>query len=120
VAVPRMLRADGWNLVTLAEHYGMPADENVADVEWIAEAAAREWPVLMKDKRIRWRKAEIQAVIQHGARCFVVTRGDLTSAGLAQRFLANKPAILSAATTPGPFIFSVQADRLVRLYPDRH
>ena len=26
-AVPEALRADGWDLITLAEHYGMPADE---------------------------------------------------------------------------------------------
>ena len=30
-AVPEALRADGWDLITLAEHYGMPADEQVAD-----------------------------------------------------------------------------------------
>jgi hypothetical protein len=32
-AVPEALRADGWDLITLAEHYGMPADEQVADTE---------------------------------------------------------------------------------------
>ena len=31
----------------------------------------------MKDKRIRHRQAEITAVIDHKARCFVITRGDL-------------------------------------------
>lgn len=31
VAVPALLRAAGWNLVTLAEHYGVPNDEQVAD-----------------------------------------------------------------------------------------
>lgn len=36
-AVPEALRADGWDLITLAEHYGMPADEQVADTEWIEE-----------------------------------------------------------------------------------
>jgi hypothetical protein len=61
-AVPEALRADGWDLITLAEHYGMPADERVADTEWIEEAAKRGWPILMKDKRIRHRQAEITAV----------------------------------------------------------
>jgi hypothetical protein len=46
-AVPEALRADGWDLITLAEHYGMPADEQVADTEWIEEAAKRGWPILM-------------------------------------------------------------------------
>jgi hypothetical protein len=52
-AVPEALRADGWDVITLAEHYGIPADENIADTEWIEEAAQRGWAILMKDKRIR-------------------------------------------------------------------
>jgi hypothetical protein len=71
-AVPEALRADDWEIITLAEHYGVPADEQVADVEWIREAAEQGWPILMKDKRIRYRQAERQAVIEHGAHCFVI------------------------------------------------
>ena len=77
-AVPEALRADGWDVITLAEHYGMPADEQVADTDWIKEAAKHGWPVLMKDKRIRHRPAEIAAVTEHKARCFVITRGGAT------------------------------------------
>jgi hypothetical protein len=117
LAVPQALRADGWDVVTLAEHYGMPEDQRVADIEWIEEAAKRGWPILMKDKRIRTRRAEIEMVIQHEARCFVITRGDLMSAEMAGRFLGNKGAILAAAATPGPYIYSVQVDRLSRLHP---
>ena len=116
-AVPEALRADGWDLTTLAEHYGMPADEQVADTEWIEEAAKRGWPILMKDKRIRHRQAEITAVAEHKARCFVITRGDLPSADMTQRFIANKAAILAAAAQPGAYIYSVQTDRISRLYP---
>jgi PIN like domain len=116
-AVPEALRADGWDVITLAEHYGIPADEQVADTDWIEEAAKRGWPILMKDKRIRHRQAEITAVTEHKARCFVITRGDLPSAEMAQRFISNKAAILTAATQPGPYIYSVQRDRISRLYP---
>ena len=56
-AVPEAVRAAGWGLVTLADHYGIPADEQVADTEWIEEAARRGWPILMKDQRIRHRRA---------------------------------------------------------------
>lgn len=66
-AVPETLRTDGWDFVTLAEHYGIPADQQVADTTWIQEAAERGRPILMKDKRIRYRPAEISAVITHGA-----------------------------------------------------
>jgi hypothetical protein len=116
-AVPEALRADGWDVITLAEHYGTPADELVADVTWIEEAARRGWPILMKDKRIRYRPAEIAAVAEHQARCFVITRGDLRSADMAQRFITNKTAMLTAAAEPGPYIYSVLTDRISRLYP---
>lgn len=116
-AVPGALRCDGWNLITLAEHYGVPADEQVADVDWIEEASRQGWPILMKDKRIRHRHAEREAVVAHKARCFVITRGDLSSAEMVSRFIGNKAAILAAVAQPGPYIYSVQTDRISRLYP---
>lgn len=116
-AVPEGLRADDWDVITLAEHYGMPADEQIADTDWIKEAAKRGWPILMKDKRIRHRQAEITAVTEHRARCFVIARGGLPSADMAERFITNKAAILTAAAEPGPYIYSVQTGRISRLYP---
>lgn len=35
IQVPGLLRAGGLDLTTLAEHYGIPADESVADQEWL-------------------------------------------------------------------------------------
>ena len=117
-AVPDVLRADGWDLVTLAEHYGIPTDQEVADTVWIEEAARHGWPILMKDKRIRHRQAEIDAVIEYEARCFVLTRGDLTSQEMAGRFISNRSTIHgTAADQPGPYIYAVHADRIARLYP---
>ena len=84
---------------------------------WIEEAAKRGWPILMKDKRIRHRQAEIAAVAEHKARCFVITRGDLPSAHMVQRFIDNTTAIRVAVAQPGPYIYSVQTDRISRLYP---
>lgn len=66
----------------------------------------------MKDKQIRHRPAEIAAVVTHSARCFVIPRGDLSSADMANRFIGSRQAILLAAETPGPYTYSVQADRI--------
>lgn len=117
IVVPAQLRAASWDLVTLAEHYSIPADEQVADTEWIQEAATHGWPILMKDKRIRYRRAEIDAVIRNQAQCFVITRGDLASTLMAHRLIANKQRILNAIEASGPCIYAVQLDRLDRLYP---
>src|ERR1700684_3100792 len=40
-AVPEALRADGWDLITLAEHYGTTADEQVAAHPGIWSPAGR-------------------------------------------------------------------------------
>jgi hypothetical protein len=56
-------------------------------------------------------------VADHKARCFVITRGDLPSADMVQRFITNKAAILMAAPQPGAYTYSVQTDRISPLYP---
>lgn len=117
IAVPSRLRAAHWDLATLAEHYGTPADEQIADVQWIHDAATRGWPILMKDKRVRYRRAEIDAVVQHRAQCFVITRGDLTSTEMADRFQGSRRAIYEAVNRPGPYIYAVHSDRLELLHP---
>src|SRR5687767_5676570 len=70
VKVPTLLREAGLRVVTLAEHYGIPQDQDVEDVTWLADTAARGWAALGKDERIRRRPAEKAAVRGHGARCF--------------------------------------------------
>ncbi|SNQ46550.1 hypothetical protein FRACA_1440014 [Frankia canadensis] len=39
IAVPRLLRGAGIQLTTLAEYYGIPQDEDIADVTWLADTA---------------------------------------------------------------------------------
>src|SRR5579862_7600709 len=65
IEFPRLLRAAGVELVTLAEHYGIPADERVEDVTWLADTSRLDWPVIAKDERIRRRPAERRAVRDH-------------------------------------------------------
>jgi hypothetical protein len=36
---------------------------------------------------------------------------------MAERFITNKAAILTAAAEHGPYIYSVQTGRISRLYP---
>jgi hypothetical protein len=37
--------------VTLAEHYGIPQDEGITDVDWLELAGTNAWVVFMKDAR---------------------------------------------------------------------
>ncbi|GAA3621276.1 hypothetical protein GCM10022419_128690 [Nonomuraea rosea] len=79
-----------------------PQDETVEDTRWTEDSAELGWAVLMKDGASAYRQAEVDAVIEHQARCFVITRGDLTSAVYAERFVINQRAIFAALDTPCP------------------
>ena len=115
IQVPRLLRAGGVHLVTLAEHYGIPQDEKVQDTTWIAESAAQGWIAFMKDERIRRRSAEREEIQRSGARCFCLANGNITAAMMAERYLTNLHRIERACTEPGPFLYAVHVARIERL-----
>jgi len=115
VVVPRLLREAGLRLTTLAEYYGIPQDEGVADVTWLAETARLGWVVFMKDGNVRRRPAEREAVRTHKARCFYVIRQDLSGAEMARRLLANLPAITAACAEDGPFIYAVHNNQIKKM-----
>ncbi|MGQ0573801.1 MAG: hypothetical protein ACT4RN_06300 [Pseudonocardia sp.] len=72
--VPRGLRAADVDLVTLAERYGIPEDERIADVQWMRDAAAHGEAVLMCDDAIRRKNPEEQHVlVEVRLRAFVVS-----------------------------------------------
>ncbi len=112
IQVPSLLRAAGLRLVTLAERYGVPADEQVPDEQWLADSGNRDEVVLMKDTRVRYNAPEKLVVVQHRVRCFCLTRQDLDGTAMAARFLDNLDAIVTAGAEEGPFIYAVQANRL--------
>jgi hypothetical protein len=118
IQVPRLLREAGLRLVTLSEHFGVPADEEVEDVTWLEEAGRRGWVVFMKDAGIRRRPAERRALVAHGVRAFCLAGGNPPAAEMAARFLANLDATAAACRDPGPFIYAVHATRIVRLSID--
>jgi len=112
IQVPTLLRAAGLRLVTLAEHYGIPADEKVRDATWIQLVGERGWVALMKDRRVRFNRAEREAVRRHAVRCFCIPRQNLTAQEMANRFLHNLGFMEAACGEPGPFMYAVDERRL--------
>lgn len=108
IQVPRMLRDAGLRLTTLAERYGVPADETVTDEQWLADAGGLGEAVLMKDDRIRYRPAEKAAVIEWRVRAFCLARRDLTAPAMADAFLSNLSRItaICAESPAGVFVVS--------------
>jgi hypothetical protein len=115
VQVPRILRAAGLRLHTLAEVYGVPADEEVADVDWLEYAGRQRWAAFMKDERIRYRPAERAVVVAHDVQAFFLTNGNLRAADMAARYLAVIDKIAAACRTPGPFLYAVARGTIRRV-----
>jgi len=113
--VPALLREAGLRLHTLAEVYGVPADQDVADTAWLQLAGQRGWPVLMKDERIRYRPAERAALIAHQVQAFCLTGGNLRAAVMAEQYLAVMDDLARACEARGPFLYAVSASGLRRL-----
>jgi hypothetical protein len=120
IAFPEGLRAAGLTVVTLAEHYGVPADQQVQDHTWMVEAAGRGWPVLGCDSKHRKRRrpAERAALIESGLQLFVLN-GQVSAAENVTRVLANLDAIRVACAARGPFVYRVHPTHieLLRIHP---
>lgn len=113
--VPGLLRAAGLRLETLAEHYGIPADETISDEEWLEYAGKSRKVVFMKDAKVRRNDAERAVVLAHSVRCFCLGNQSITGEQMAARFLDNLDAIVRACAEPGPFIYAVQERRIERV-----
>lgn len=103
-------------LRTHAEVFGA-RDQEVADVEWLELCGRQGWIALTKDRRIRYRPAEIAAVRRYGVKAFVVASGNLTAADQARRLIANAERIAAACAQDGPFLYAVHASHIVRIFP---
>jgi len=114
--VPEALRKSGWSLRTHHEVYG-ERDEQVPDVEWLEFCGRLRLPVLSKDRRLRYRPAEIEAIRRFGVHAFLLTSGSLLAAEQAVRFDRNRESIEEKCAADGPIIYAVQALRIVRVFP---
>lgn len=114
--VAEALRREGVDVQTLAERY--PEDEQfVADEVWIREVTADGLVILMKDDRIRRKPHERQAILESGAKAFVVTNANLRGDELARLFVENRHRIAQRCRRAGPFIYGVYPGRLELLFP---
>ncbi len=115
LVLPRLLREAGVDLTTMREHYGEGVAQRVDDVEWLIEIVEQGWIGFAKDGAIRHNEAERQTVIERQARLFVIANANVGAQANAASYLTNLAAIEAAAAQPGPFIYSVQPYRILRL-----
>jgi predicted nuclease of predicted toxin-antitoxin system len=81
---------------------------NAHDVEWLPSVGEREWIVLTRDKRIRYRSQERTALIQARVRAFVLSGGNLSGPAMADACVQALPTMRRfVARYEAPFIACV-------------
>jgi predicted nuclease of predicted toxin-antitoxin system len=98
------LRAAGMEVHVHSQHFAPDETDEV----WLEEVARRQWVILTKDKRIRRRPIEKQALIASGAKTFVLTSGNIRGKEMADLLVTHLRRIERIArTTKPPFIAAV-------------
>ena len=77
------------------------------DVEFLPAIGAQGWILLTKDRAIRRRQLEIDAILNSGVRAFVLTATDLPRGDQAQVFVRAMRKIHKICRQRGPFIFNI-------------
>ncbi|MBE7519610.1 MAG: hypothetical protein HS107_10250 [Thermoflexaceae bacterium] len=111
-AVAEGLRHYRQDLVYLDDRFPRSTPDRV----WLAEAGRQGWMVITRDKKIRTRPAERRALVESGARCFVLTqKRDPTRQEYIALLVRALPAMERVfATTPAPFLYSVDGTGILK------
>ncbi len=90
---------------------------NAPDEEWIALVGRKHWLAITKDKNIRYRAAEFEAVKDHKAKVLVVRAKNSTGQDIADILIkANTRIQRFAHKHPAPFVAGIDRSGRVSLY----
>ena len=89
----------------------------MSDVEWASTVASRGWVAVTRDKRIRYRSAEKQAIADSGLALFVLaSRRNLSRQEIVDVVAAAGPSMTDFITAnQPPFIASIYRDGKISL-----
>ncbi len=78
------------------------------DTDWLPIAGRNAWIVVMRDKRIRSRPRERQALLEHGARTFCLTgAGNYSKWRVLELVVQSWPEMEARAAEDGPYIYAL-------------
>ncbi len=111
------LKAAGVNVIRHDDVF----KQNTPDEEWLTRAGMEGWVVFTKDKMIRKRVIERQALIRAKVRAFVFTGGNISGVETAELIVAALPRIqrILNANEP-PFIARITGSGDVALIDEDH
>jgi uncharacterized protein with PIN domain len=109
------LRKAGLNVEIHDDHFAADAK----DEEWLSVTGEKDWIVVTRDERIRYRAAAKQAIRRAKVRAFVLTaQGDLRAEMLAENFLrALSKVRRTVSQRKSPFVAKISRSGDVNLLP---
>ena len=109
------LREAGYAVHVIADHYPDDASD-IPDESWIAEGSSRGWVLLTKDKRIRYRAAELGAL--RSGHLFCLVSGTMNISEMTEAFLDALPKIERVAQSePAGFWHVYRGGQIKRMSP---
>ncbi|MCH8613483.1 hypothetical protein [Arsenicicoccus dermatophilus] len=110
------LRDAGWTVHMLSDVYPRDA-QDVPDDTWIRYGCDRGWPLLTKDRRIRYRTEELSALTD-GSFLFCLARQDLRMDQMVEAFITARPRIEKAIDRSDAGFWHIYADGTIkRMWP---
>lgn len=96
-----LILSEDWQSIVYPGHPDWPLKQNAADEIWLALVGDLGWVAVFRDKRIRYRPAERDALIRHRVIAVsITTRTDLTVAQKAKLIEGHMPKIEGLAGKP--------------------
>jgi len=89
------------------DRVGITVPLGAPDDVWLSHCGRHSYLALTRDKRIRYRLLEKQALIDHGVGCFTFTHGQATAAQCARRIIELAPKMTAIAVSQSrPFLYT--------------
>ena len=91
--------------------------EDAPDEDWIALVGRKNWVAVTKDKNIRYRTAELDAIRKHSARVVVIRMNNATGPQIADALMKGRCRLVRfTANTPAPYVAGIQKSGSVSAY----
>ena len=107
------LRAEGMAVEVHDDH--LPLD--APDEDWIALVGRRGWVAITKDRNVRYRAAELEAIRRHAARVIVIRMKNATGPDIAALLVRGRRRIdRFAAKTPPPLVAGIYGNSTIKAF----
>ena len=106
--VVEVLRAEGWTVQSMQEVYpssDRSRSRRFNDENWIPAVTQNGWVILSKDG-FRYTH-EREAIVECGARVFMIPNARLRAEQMVERFVVSKDSIWTQCQEVGPYLYSL-------------